>query len=180
MWRGKPQVGPGLDDCGLITTLRKERVLDRILNFRGRLTGLFWLALSIFICAMSVPLGIGTFKNPGPGFVLFWAGMILGILGILLWFLAGSKERGNVKTWDLWKGLKWDKVIFVLISLFIYILLLPAVGYLVTTSALLFFLFSIIERSALWVRIVFALTATVTTYIIFYLWLDVQLPRGIF
>ena len=154
--------------------------MHRILNLRGQLTGLFWLALSIFICVMSMRLGIGTLKNPGPGFLLFWAGIILGILGIIIALLAHSKKKERVKTADLWKGLKWDKAILVLISLFIYILLLPTVGYLVMTFALLFFLFRILERSALWVRVLFALITTVTTYIIFHVWLDVHLPRGIF
>jgi len=125
-------------------------------------------------------LGIGTLKNPGPGFLLFWAGIILGILGIIIALLAHSKKKERVKTSDLWKGLKWDKAILVLISLFIYILLLPTVGYLIMTFALLFLLFSILERSALWVPVVFALITTVTTYMIFHVWLDVHLPQGIF
>ena len=81
---------------------------------------------------------------------------------------------------DLWKGLKWHKVISVLISLFIYIILLPRIGYLIMTFGLLVFLFSIIERSKLWIQLVFAFVTVMATYIIFYVWLDVQLPKGIF
>ena len=152
----------------------------RIFNLRGQFIGLFWLALSIFICAMSIRLGIGTLQTPGPGFLLFWSGIVLGILAIILRLLDYSKKKERGRTMDLWKGLKWHKVISVLISLFIYIILLPRIGYLIMTFGLLVFLFSIIERSKLWVQVVFALITVITTYIIFYVWLDVQLPRGMF
>jgi len=129
---------------------------------------------------MSLRLGIGTFQTPGPGFLLFWSGIVLGILAIILRFLDYSKKKDRGRTMDLWKGLKWHKVISVLISLFIYIILLPRIGYLIMTFGLLVFLFSIIERSRLWVQVVFALITVIATYIIFYVWLDVQFPRGMF
>src|SRR4030042_571994 len=150
----------------------------RILNPRGQFIGLLWLALSIFTCAKSIQMGIGTFKTPGPGFLLFWSGIILGILAIILRFkdILERKKRG--KALDLWKEVIWNKVIFVLISLFIYIIFLPRIGYLIMTFGLLFFLFSIIERSKIWIRVVFAFVTVMATYIIFYVWLDVQLPKG--
>ena len=81
---------------------------------------------------------------------------------------------------DLWKGLKWHKVISIPISMFIYIILLPRIGYLIMTFGLLVFLFSIIERSRLGAEVAFALITVIATYLIFYVWLDVQLPRGMF
>ena len=154
--------------------------MHKHLNLHGQFTGLFWLAVSIFICVMSLQLGFGTFRTPGPGFLLFWAGIILGILGIILWFLANAKNKEIRKTLDLWKGLKWNKVIFVLVALYIYIFLLPKVGYLITTFVFLVFLFSIMERSRMWIQVAFALITATATYVVFYLWLGVQLPRGIF
>jgi putative tricarboxylic transport membrane protein len=150
------------------------------LNLHGQFTGLLWLVLSIFICAISLRLGFGTFQTPGPGFLLFWSGVVLGILAVLLWLIdyAGKKERN--KTLDLWRGLNWNKVILVFLALLVYALLLPTIGYLIMTFCLLVFLFSIIERSRWWVRAVFALITVTATYLIFYLWLEVQLPRGIF
>jgi putative tricarboxylic transport membrane protein len=148
--------------------------------FHGQFIGVCWLAVSIFTCVASLRLGIGTFQTPGPGFFLFWAGIGLGILAIVLRILDSSKKEGKGRTMDLWKELKWHKAVFVLISLFIYIILLPRIGYLIMTFGLLIFLFSVIERSRLWVQMVFALVTATATYIIFYLWLDVQLPRGIF
>lgn len=153
--------------------------MNRRLDLRGQFTGLFWLALSIVICATALRLGLGTFRTPGPGFFLFLSGIILALLAIILRVLDYSNKKDRSRTMDLWKGLKWHKVISITIALFIYILLLPRVGYLISTFGLLVFFFNIIERSRLWAEVVFALIAVIATYFIFHVWLAVQLPRGI-
>ncbi len=112
--------------------------------------------------------------------MLFWSGIVLGILAILLWLIDYARKKERSKTLDLWRGLNWNKVILVLFALVAYVLLLPTVGYLIMTFCLLVFLFSIIERSRWWVRPVFALITVTATYLIFYVWLEVQLPRGLF
>ena len=155
-------------------------LVNRRLDLRGQFTGLFWLALSIVICAMALRLGIGSVQTPGPGFLLLWSGILLAILAIILRLLDYSKKKDRGRTIDLWKGLKWHKVISIPISMFIYIILLPRIGYLMMTFGLLVFLFSIVERSKLWIQVVFAFITVMATYIIFYVWLDVQLPKGIF
>jgi hypothetical protein len=149
------------------------------LNLHGQFTGLFWLLLSIFVCVISVQLGFGTFQTPGPGFLLFWSGVCLGVLGILLWLFDYTKKKEKSKTLDLWKGLNWNKVILVILALLVYVLLLPTIGYLIMTFCLLIFLFGTIERSKWWVRTVYALISVTATYVIFYLWLEVYLPRGL-
>jgi|MudIll2142460700_1097286.scaffolds.fasta_scaffold337210_2 putative tricarboxylic transport membrane protein len=154
--------------------------MNRRLDLRGQFTGLFWLALSIVICVLALRLGIGTLHTPGPGFLLFWSGILLGILAIILRLLDYSKKKDRGRTIDLWKGLKWHKVISVAIAMSIYILLLHRIGYLIMTFGLLVFLFRIVERSKPGAEVVFALITVITTYLLFYVWLDVQLPRGLF
>ena len=148
-------------------------------NLHGQFTGLFWLLLSIFVCAISLQLGFGTFQTPGPGFLLFGSGVALGVLAILLWLIDYAKKKERSRTLDLWKGLNWNKVILVILALLVYVLLLPTLGYLIMTFCLLVFLFGTIERSKWWVRAVYALITVTATYLIFYLWLGVYLPRGI-
>jgi len=81
---------------------------------------------------------------------------------------------------NLWKGMEWHKVVLVIISLFLYVILLPRLGYLIATFGLLVLLFSTMRRQRPWVQVSSALIIVLATYGIFYLWLDVQLPRGIF
>jgi apolipoprotein N-acyltransferase len=76
--------------------------------------------------------------------------------------------------------MEWHKVILVIISLLLYVILLPGLGYLIATFGLLVLLFSVMRRQRPWTQVGSALIIVLATYGIFYLWLDVQLPKGIF
>jgi hypothetical protein len=91
-----------------------------------------------------------------------------------------SKKKGEEKITQLWKGVKWNKAILVVASLLIYTILMPMIGYLITTFGLLSFLFGITERRRLWVKVIIAMVTSLITYVFFYSWLNVQLPKGIF
>ena len=150
------------------------------MNLRDQLGGLFWLGISVFVCIDSLRNGIGTFHSPGPGFFPFWSGVILGMLSIILVAKSMLKRewKGNIK--DLWEGAEWNKVIWTLCSLFLYSLLLPIIGYLITTFGLMFFLIGMMGRSKVWIRVISAFIIVLVSYFIFYFFLDVRLPKGIF
>jgi len=149
------------------------------MNFRDQLSGFFWLVISIFVCVESIKSGVGTFRFPGPGFLPFWSGVALGTFAIILVATDLLKEKVGRKSKNLSEGKKWSNVILVLVSLFAYALLLPRLGYLITTFGLMVFLFSLIGKPRLWIQGVSALITVLATYIIFYVWLDVRLPKGI-
>jgi len=75
-------------------------------------------------------------------------------------------------------GLKWGKVIWVVASLLIYSVLLNSLGYLITTLGLMLFLFALAGRGKMWSWLGSALLATLLSYLVFYSWLNVQLPKG--
>ena len=150
------------------------------MNIRDLSSGLFWLGISTFVCVKSNLLGIGTFRSPAPGFFPFWAGALLGMFAIFVMvksFLL--KKKGGKKIADLWKGMEWHKVIYVLFSLFVYVILLPKLGFLIATFGLMTFLFGIKGRPRLWLQAVSAIVIVLATYVIFHFWLEVQLPRGL-
>jgi len=150
------------------------------MDIRDQLSGLFWLLISIFVCVEAHKSSIGSFKIPGPGFLPFWSGLILGTLAIVLVVTSLLKKKGGGEIKNLWEGVEWGKLILVLTSLLIYTFFLPILGYLVTTFGLMTLLFSVIERSRLWIKGMIAFISVLLTYVIFYIWLDVKLPRGIF
>ena len=88
-----------------------------------------------------------------------------------------KKEDGKAKL--PWREIQWSKIILVLGSLFIYTLLLPEIGYLVTTAALLTLLFSVVGKPRVWLNGMMAVVTVLGTYLVFHVWLDVQLPKGI-
>jgi hypothetical protein len=79
----------------------------------------------------------------------------------------------------LWTGLGWRKVAIVTASLFAYGVVLPGLGFPITTFGLMILLFSVIERSRLWIRATTAVVTVLVTYFAFSHWLGVPLPKGV-
>jgi len=149
------------------------------MNRRDLLSGLFWLGISVFVCLESIWTDLGTFHSPGPGFFPFWSAVILGMSAIILLVTGILKKKWPSGIVDLWRGMEWKKVIWVLCSLLLYPLVLPLFGYLITTFGLIGFLLGIMGKPKVWVQGVTALMITVVSYVIFYFLLDVRLPKGI-
>lgn len=146
---------------------------------RDRWSSLFWLVISILVCVEAVKIGVGTFQIPGPGFLPFWSGIFVGSLAIALLAISLWRGEEEEKIQRLWKGMEWKKVILVAASLFAYGVVLPRLGFLITTFGLMLLLFSVIERSRLWIRASTALVTVLVTYIAFSYWLGVPLPKGV-
>jgi len=150
------------------------------MNRLDQFSGLFWLAISIIACVESVRAHIGTFENPGPGFLPLWAGVILGIFTIVLLITSTLRKRVEDKITNPFKGLDLWKIILVMASLFAYSFLLSWGGYIIMTIGLMVFLFSVIRRGRVWIDLTIALITVLASYIVFFKWLDIQLPKGIF
>ena len=149
------------------------------MNLRNQWSGLFWLVFSIFVCVEAIRMGTGSFRSPGPGFLPFWSGIVVGTLAILLLVMGTLKREEGGKIKNLWRGMNWRTVILVSASLVIYCILLPRLGFLITTLGLMTLLFSIVKRSRLWIQVFTALLTVLVTYVTFYVWLGVQLPKGL-
>jgi putative tricarboxylic transport membrane protein len=147
---------------------------------RDLLAGLFWLGISVFVVIQSVKSDLGSLHTPGPGFLPFWSAVILGALSIILMATAILRKKWEGKLLDLWRGLDWDRVVWVLLALFVYPILMPIAGYLITTFVFIGFMLCIGVRSKPWIDVASALAITVISYIIFCVLLDVKLPKGIF
>ena len=61
------------------------------MNRRDLASGLFWLAIGIFVFTQALGLGVGAFSAPGAGFMLFWSSIIFGMIasGTIRAFMAG-------------------------------------------------------------------------------------------
>ncbi len=147
---------------------------------RNQLSGLFWLGISIFVCVEALRNGIGTFQSPGPGFLPFWSGVVLGVLACILVTVSLWMRKVDGKIMDIWKGVKWHNAVLVLVSLFLYAVLLPRMGYLIATFGLMTLLYGMIGRPRLWIQILSAFVTVLVSYIVFHSWLKVLLPKGIF
>ena len=142
---------------------------------------LFWVGLSIFVAVFSHRLGLGNFQNPGPGLMPFLVGIALLLASafiVVRSFLDTRKRNDLVEKVAAGRRRFW-KVGLVLGLLFAYGVVLEKLGYLVSTSLLLIFLFRI-AGSQKWRSIVAASVLTVVlTYLVFN-FLGLRFPLGIF
>jgi hypothetical protein len=139
-----------------------------------------WLAISIIVCIESIRAGFGALNNPGPGFLPLCAGIILGAFAIIVLITGGKSKEGEGTKVNHFGKIKLGKVVLVVASLFAYTTLLMSLGYLIATLVLMVSLFVIMERSRLWIDIIIAPIVVLASYVVFYKWLGIQLPRGIF
>jgi putative tricarboxylic transport membrane protein len=139
----------------------------------------FWLLVSLVTLRESYRLGIGSVHNPGTGFLSFWAAAILGILSLVLLLMALLKKEASTRT-PLFAGTAWKRVLFVLAVLTIYAVLMPVLGYLISTFMLMLLLFWVLEKKRFGVVFLSAFLTTFVTYLVFSKWLNCQFPEGLF
>jgi hypothetical protein len=124
-------------------------------------------------------LSIGTAHQPGPGFFpLVLAAVLLltslGLLGHALRPRPGAPLPAAPGTARRRRG----KAIATVGALFVYALIMETVGFTTATFLLLAFLFLVIEPRRWVIALGGSLVTAVVTWVVFKLWLGVQLPVG--
>jgi putative tricarboxylic transport membrane protein len=144
-----------------------------------RISGTFWFCFAILVMFESKRLGLGTLHQPGPGFLFFWVNALLAIMSLIVLIRAwvGKKKEGPQPAIFGEQNVK--KVIYVMISLFLYALLMEPVGFIPVTLLIFIFLLGIIEKKKWYVTAFASVAVTIAAYLIFETWLQSQLPRGL-
>lgn len=140
---------------------------------------LFWILVSVGVCAGAIGLKLGTPSAPGPGFLPFGTGALMGILSIAHLLKITFAPAEAVPGRFLGRELNWRRSLAAVLSISGYALFLPHLGYLLTTFLLMVVLFSLYERRKWW-RVGLASVLVIgVTYLVFHIWLKVQFPSGI-
>ena len=147
--------------------------------------GLIWVLLGIGICAGSISLKLGNFHTPGAGFLPFLSGLLLGIFGLILMlstlFSQEREEKNEVDGKDRARR-HWRRFLnpsLTVVILFGYILLLEPLGFLLTTFVCLLLLFKLAEPRKWVTPIVLSGSTAILSYLVFSVWLQCQLPKGL-
>lgn len=149
-----------------------------LLNRRDVVSSLFWMGIGVGVCAQGYELEIGTARDPGSGFVIFWVGAVM--IGLALIVLLGAlREKGAAGLWTLWAEVRWKKLVSVVAALCLYAYAFNGLGFIIATILLLIFLFKAIEPQRWSVALLGAVVCALTAYLVFQVWLGSQLPRGI-
>jgi putative tricarboxylic transport membrane protein len=141
---------------------------------RDAVSGLFWLAVSIFAAAHGLSLQLGSLNRPGPGFFPFWGGVVLALLSAVL--IVSSFRRAAATSRVRPES---SKPLVVVGALLAYLLLLEALGFVAVTFLFLLLLFRL-ERRGWTFSAVSAMVGAFALYVLFQLWLKTQLPTGPF
>jgi putative tricarboxylic transport membrane protein len=144
-----------------------------------RISGIFWLCFAVLVTIQSYHLGLGTLHKPGPGFLFFWVNIILAIMSLIVLLRAWAGKKGEGPQPTIFGGQNTSKIIFVMISLFLYALLMEIIGFIPVTLLLFIFLLGIIEKKRWFYTVFVSIVVTVISYLIFETWLQSQLPKGL-
>jgi putative tricarboxylic transport membrane protein len=143
-----------------------------------RISGIFWLCFAILVTIESYRLGLGTLHKPGPGFLFFWTSIFLGIMALIVLIRAWVGKKTGEPEESIFGKQNTRKIIFVLISLFLYAIFMETVGFIPVTLLLFIFLLGMIEKKKWFFTAFVSIVVTVCAYLIFETWLKSQLPKG--
>lgn len=138
----------------------------------------FWMIVSAGTVLLSSKLPFGSFATPGAGFLPFSVGVLMFLLSLILFIQSFSKEEEGRKA--LWAKGGTGRVLLILLSLVLYGLFLEKLGFILTTFLLMGFLLLAIGKVRKSVVVLLSLISSLGCYGVFQVWLNVQLPKGIF
>ena len=148
------------------------------------LEGPVWLLIGVVISAWSYRTGLGTFKEPGVGFVAFASGLFIMAVGALVTVFRRAEmqkaETASATARSRFLESAPFKLTYTLALLVFYALLLDFLGYIITTGIVLFGLFFDPSQRRWAVALFASFLSVAVTYLVFEVWLKSQLPRGIF
>jgi hypothetical protein len=145
-----------------------------------RICAILFLGIAVAAIVLSSYMPMGRTGKPGPGFLPFWVGVILALLSILLFAVAGLRKGPEEPVKFLSGEGRWPSVIWTAGSLLGYGLLIEFLGFVISTLLLLLFLFRYIGNQKWWIAFAGTSLVTVAAHLIFKVGLKVQLPRGFF
>jgi len=138
-----------------------------------------WFFIGLFIIFVSLSYGLGSARAPHTGFMPFLIGLSMCSLAIV-GIIDGTMEKRKGIGWKrLTEGVKWEKPLVTLSSLFVYVWVLKPLGFLLATALLVGFLLKTIQPQKWRVILFGAIFTSFFIYLIFQVWLQTQLPPGI-
>jgi hypothetical protein len=136
--------------------------------------GLFWVAIGIFFAVGGILLKAGTPRNPGPGFLPLIMALLLVSFSLLV------LSKGLMTAGGFSKRIQWKRQVVLVVTVFLYGMLLDLVGFLLSTFVLMFALFALQSRGEKgWPSLfVYAATTALIGWLVFSVALKVPFPQG--
>jgi putative tricarboxylic transport membrane protein len=138
----------------------------------------FFLGSGLFFTFYARSLEIGTIEEPGPGFLPFWAGLLLAGMAVLLIL---KTIIGKMVEADLFFPEKdsWKRVSMVFLSLVAYNMLLNPLGFTLVTFLFVGFLVKAVFPQGWITTLVTAALSTLGARLLFVNLLELNFPKGL-
>lgn len=140
---------------------------------RDRVAGILIILFSVAVMWEDRALPLGTFHNPGPGYMPMVLAVILAAMGVLVTLGGGGSPPLASLSW-----VEGKHALGILSVCAFTALALERVGYRLTVIILVGFLLWVIERKRLPVVVILALGLSLGTFYLFNNLLKVPLPLG--
>jgi len=139
------------------------------------------IMLGLSISYLSIEIGLGNIRHPGPGSFPFCSGILLSSISLAIFIVATMRKILSKKGKEEppRSAIRWRNVLSILLALAIYAWIFEKLGFSISSFLLMFFLFKGIEPQKLWVALVASLLTVFISYSLFSLWLGIQFPTGI-
>ena len=158
----------------------------------------FWIVCALLICIGSYRLSLGSLSDPGPSMFPFLAGAALCVLSIIEWWNISRTYRKSMRTLAQTVGaagaraapaeaveplfanrLGALKAAAIIAALLIYALTIEHLGFILSTTLFIAFLLWLVERQRWYVIVFGSVVSSLTTHLVFKVWLDTALPVGL-
>jgi len=149
-----------------------------VLN-RNLLSGLFLTLVSIYACVKAHQLGMGSANSPGPGFIPFGIGALLGLMSIYLCVRGIIQLARGYKEKPAFKGVAWKKAMLVVVMLACYGAFFNFLGFLVSTFMLMLLLLWVVGRQKPALSLIVSVVTAGGAHLLFVVLFSLPLPRGV-
>jgi putative tricarboxylic transport membrane protein len=150
---------------------------------KGMSEGIFWIVIGGVICVLSLRFGLGSFRAPGPGFVAFLSGILIGGMGVIMIFsksLSMVLEKTSRSEKQGFSAASLKRLVYTMIFLIAYAVLMDPLGYILSTFLVMFGLFFEWKKKNWFWSAFFSVAVSLLSYLVFEVWLHCELPHGIF
>jgi len=142
--------------------------------------GFFWAAVGMISVYGSFHLGLGTLREPGPGFLAFLAGcfvFFMAVIDILQSIFLKKKDWAKLSA--LWAKVNWHRPLILLLLTLGFLLVLERLGFILSGFLVMFSLFKWVERMSFGKAIIIPVVTLSLTYLVFGFLLKLNLPKGL-
>lgn len=149
----------------------------------GTVEGIVWIGIGLIISALALQFDLGSFHQPGPGFVALLSGLFIAGVGLAMVIARAASKRRPDKGSQAdqpFRSSAWSRLIYTTALLLAYVILIEPVGFILTTFLLMFGLFFDYQKKNYVWGLFFSIATALVSYLVFEIWLHCQLPRGLF